>query len=61
MNVAISMPSPWKETPAIRMGRACLGGWDGPRTVARVPDNIMGKMGRIHCGVIDWTVRGCPV
>ncbi len=61
MKDAIIMPTPCIVMPATSMGRACLGGWEGAISAATVPQSIVGKMGRIQAGVIDWMVRGLPV
>lgn len=43
------------------MGIAWCGGCDPDITEATVPDNMMGNTGRIHAGVMDWSVSGFPV
>lgn len=46
------MPRPWHVRPAMTMGTAVVSGCVSAMTEAMVPDSMMGKMGRIHVGIM---------
>ena len=56
---ATAMPSPWHVSPATTIDTPDAAGCVSEMTEAMVPDSMMGKMGRIHVGIIDCRPKLC--